>query len=59
LKIDVIDFLYQHRVDDKVSIEDVAGAVKELIKEGKVEQFGLSEVFEPLKLFEIASLTLA
>jgi aryl-alcohol dehydrogenase-like predicted oxidoreductase len=43
LKIDVIDLLYQHRVDDKVPIEDVAGAVKELIKEGKVKHFGLSE----------------
>ncbi|MDR3615510.1 MAG: aldo/keto reductase [Candidatus Obscuribacterales bacterium] len=43
LKIDVIDLLYQHRVDDKVPIEDVAGVVKELIKEGKVKHFGLSE----------------
>jgi aryl-alcohol dehydrogenase-like predicted oxidoreductase len=43
LKTDVIDLFYQHRVDDKVAIEDVAGAVKELIKEGKVKHFGLSE----------------
>ena len=43
LKTDVIDLFYQHRVDDKVSIEDVAGAVKELIQEGKVRHFGLSE----------------
>ena len=43
LKVDVIDLLYQHRVDPNVPIEDVAGAVKELIKEGKVKFFGLSE----------------
>jgi aryl-alcohol dehydrogenase-like predicted oxidoreductase len=43
LKIDVIDLLYQHRVDPKVLIEDVAGTVKDLIKEGKVKHFGLSE----------------
>ncbi len=43
LKIDVIDLLYQHRVDPNVPIEDVAGAVKDLIKEGKVKHFGLSE----------------
>jgi aryl-alcohol dehydrogenase-like predicted oxidoreductase len=43
LKTDVIDLLYQHRVDPKVPIEDVAGAVKDLIKEGKVKHFGLSE----------------
>ncbi len=43
LKIDVIDLLYQHRVDPDVPIEDVAGAVKELIREGKVKHFGLSE----------------
>jgi aryl-alcohol dehydrogenase-like predicted oxidoreductase len=43
LKSDVIDLLYQHRVDPKVPIEDVAGAVKELIQEGKVRHFGLSE----------------
>jgi len=43
LKTDVIDLLYQHRVDPKVLIEDVAGTVKELIKEGKVKHFGLSE----------------
>src|SRR5689334_1624494 len=43
LKIDAIDLLYQHRVDPSVPIEDVAGAVKDLIKEGKVKYFGLSE----------------
>ena len=43
LKIDVIDLLYQHRVDPDVPIEDVAGAVKDLILEGKVRHFGLSE----------------
>jgi aryl-alcohol dehydrogenase-like predicted oxidoreductase len=43
LKIDVIDLLYQHRVDPDVPIEDVAGAVKELIAEGKVKHFGMSE----------------
>ena len=43
LKTDVIDLLYQHRVDPNVPIEDVAGAVKELIREGKVGHFGLSE----------------
>lgn len=43
LKIDVIDLFYQHRVDPDVPIEDVAGAVKELIEEGKVRHFGLSE----------------
>jgi len=43
LKIDVIDLLYQHRVDPNVAIEDVAGAVKELIQAGKVKHFGLSE----------------
>lgn len=43
LKTDVIDLLYQHRVDPDVPIEDVAGAVKELIWEGKVKHFGLSE----------------
>ncbi len=43
LKIDVIDLFYQHRVDPDVPIEEVAGAVKELIKEGKVKHFGLSE----------------
>lgn len=43
LKTDVIDLLYQHRVDTTVPIEDVAGAVKDLIKEGKVKHFGLSE----------------
>jgi aryl-alcohol dehydrogenase-like predicted oxidoreductase len=43
LKTDHIDLLYQHRVDPNVPIEDVAGAVKDLIKEGKVKHFGLSE----------------
>ena len=43
LKTDVIDLFYQHRVDDKVPIEDVAGAIKDLIQEGKVKHFGLSE----------------
>jgi aryl-alcohol dehydrogenase-like predicted oxidoreductase len=43
LKVDVIDLFYQHRVDPDVPIEDVAGAVKELIHEGKVRHFGLSE----------------
>ena len=43
LKIDAIDLFYQHRVDPNVPIEEVAGAVKELIQEGKVKHFGLSE----------------
>ncbi len=43
LKVETIDLLYQHRVDPNVPIEDVAGAVKELIQEGKVKHFGLSE----------------
>jgi aryl-alcohol dehydrogenase-like predicted oxidoreductase len=43
LKVDVIDLLYQHRVDPQVPIEDVAGAVKDLIQQGKVKHFGLSE----------------
>ena len=43
LKTDVIDLFYQHRVDPAVRIEDVAGAVKQLIHEGKVKHFGLSE----------------
>jgi len=43
LKVDAIDLFYQHRVDPEVPIEDVAGAVKNLIKEGKVKHFGLSE----------------
>jgi aryl-alcohol dehydrogenase-like predicted oxidoreductase len=43
LKTDRIDLLYQHRVDPDVPIEDVAGTVKELIEEGKVKHFGLSE----------------
>jgi aryl-alcohol dehydrogenase-like predicted oxidoreductase len=44
LKTDRIDLLYQHRVDPNVPMEDVSGAVNELIKEGKVKHFGLSEV---------------
>jgi aryl-alcohol dehydrogenase-like predicted oxidoreductase len=43
LRTDVIDLLYQHRVDPEVPIEDVAGAVKDLIQQGKVKHFGLSE----------------
>ena len=43
LKVDAIDLYYQHRVDPNVPIEDVAGAVKELIRQGKVKHFGLSE----------------
>jgi len=43
LGVDAIDLLYQHRVDPEVPIEEVAGAVKELIREGKVRHFGLSE----------------
>ena len=43
LKVDTIDLLYQHRVDPEVPIEEVAGAVKELIQQGKVKHFGLSE----------------
>ncbi len=43
LKVDTIDLLYQHRVDPDVPIEDVAGTVRDLIEEGKVKHFGLSE----------------
>jgi aryl-alcohol dehydrogenase-like predicted oxidoreductase len=43
LRVEAIDLLYQHRVDPNVPIEEVAGAVKELIREGKVKHFGLSE----------------
>jgi aryl-alcohol dehydrogenase-like predicted oxidoreductase len=43
LKVDAIDLFYQHRVDPNVPIEDVAGAVKELIQQGKVRHFGMSE----------------
>jgi aryl-alcohol dehydrogenase-like predicted oxidoreductase len=43
LRVDAIDLFYQHRVDPQVPIEDVAGAVKELIRAGKVKRFGLSE----------------
>ena len=48
LQTDHIDLLYQHRVDPEVPIEDVAGAVKELIQEGKVKYFGLSEAGEEI-----------
>ena len=44
LRVDVIDLYYQHRVDPEVPVEDVAGAVKDLIQQGKVKHFGLSEV---------------
>src|SRR5579871_5552091 len=43
LRVETIDLLYQHRVDPEVPIEDVAGAVKDLIQEGKARHFGLSE----------------
>jgi aryl-alcohol dehydrogenase-like predicted oxidoreductase len=43
LKVDAIDLLYQHRVDPEVPIEDVAGAVRDLVEQGKVKHFGLSE----------------
>ena len=43
LKVDALDLFYQHRVDPDVPIEDVAGAVKDLIQQGKVKHFGLSE----------------
>jgi len=43
LRVDAIDLFYQHRVDPEVPIEDVAGTVKDLIREGKVRHFGLSE----------------
>jgi aryl-alcohol dehydrogenase-like predicted oxidoreductase len=43
LRVEAIDLLYQHRVDPEVAIEDVAGAVKDLIQQGKVKHFGLSE----------------
>ena len=43
LKVDIIDLFYQHRVDPNVPIEDVAGTVKELIQQGKVKHFGMSE----------------
>jgi aryl-alcohol dehydrogenase-like predicted oxidoreductase len=46
LRVDAIDLLYQHRVDPEVQIEDVAGAVKDLIQQGKVKHFGLSEAGE-------------
>jgi aryl-alcohol dehydrogenase-like predicted oxidoreductase len=47
LRVDAIDLFYQHRVDPDVPIEDVAGAVKELIQQGKVKHFGLSEAGAP------------
>jgi aryl-alcohol dehydrogenase-like predicted oxidoreductase len=43
LRVETIDLYYQHRVDPDVPIEDVAGAVKELIQQGKVKHFGMSE----------------
>src|SRR5208283_127196 len=43
LKVETIDLLYQHRVDPEVPIEEVAGAVKDLVQAGKVKHFGLSE----------------
>ena len=43
LRVEAIDLFYQHRVDPDVPIEDVAGAVKDLVAEGKVRHFGLSE----------------
>lgn len=46
LRTDLIDLLYQHRVDPKVPLEDVAGTVRDLIREGKVKHFGLSEAGE-------------
>jgi aryl-alcohol dehydrogenase-like predicted oxidoreductase len=46
LNTDVIDLLYQHRVDPNIPVEDVAGTVKDLIKEGKVKHFGMSEANE-------------
>lgn len=46
LKVEAIDLLYQHRIDPNVPIEDVAGAVKDLIQEGKVKYFGMSEAGE-------------
>ncbi|MFV5692075.1 aldo/keto reductase [Flavobacterium sp. LT1R49] len=59
LKTDRIDLLYQHRVDPNVPIEDVAGTVKDLIKEGKILNFGLSEADAPTirKAHEIQQLT--
>ena len=44
LRVDAIDLYYQHRADPNVSVEDVAGTVKDLIKEGKIKHFGLSEM---------------
>jgi len=43
LRVETLDLFYQHRVDPNVPIEDVAGAVKDLIQQGKVKHFGLSE----------------
>lgn len=59
LKTDYIDLLYQHRVDPNVPVEDVAGTVKDLIKEGKVKCFGLSEAGEATirKAHEVQPLT--
>jgi aryl-alcohol dehydrogenase-like predicted oxidoreductase len=47
LRVDAIDLFYQHRVDPEVAIEDVAGAVKDLIQQGKVKHFGMSEAAAP------------
>ena len=47
LRVDAIDLYYQHRVDPEVPIEDVAGAVKDLVQQGKVKHFGLSEAAAP------------
>src|SRR5258706_2645617 len=47
LKVEAIDLFYQHRVDPDVPIEEVAGAVRDLIREGKVRHFGLSEAGVP------------
>jgi aryl-alcohol dehydrogenase-like predicted oxidoreductase len=47
LKVDAIDLFYRHCIDPNVPIEDVAGAVKDLIQQGKVKHFGLSEAGEP------------
>ena len=46
LRVEAIDLFYQHRVDPEVPIEDVAGAVKDLIREGKVKHFGLAEALD-------------
>jgi aryl-alcohol dehydrogenase-like predicted oxidoreductase len=50
LRTDRIDLFYQHRVDPEVPIEDVAGAVKDLIRDGKVKHFGMSEASSPRRI---------